>query len=107
MSKILESPTIATSPLGGWGATPALKSGIANLCEELSASLRRPSRRTLKLIDRALSYLTPFESPLANAASPSERRDLLDLVKIHRLHLSPYLDLDRIERNLRMNRCTT
>ncbi len=74
---------------------------ISKLSADLSASLRRPSSRTLRLLDRALSYLTPFESPLARTASPSERRDLLALLATHRAPLSPYLDLDRIERNLR------
>ncbi len=76
-------------------------SAIAKLSVELTASLRRPTSRTLRLIDRALSYLTPFESPLAKTASPAERRDLLALLKAHRTPLSPYLDVDKIERNLR------
>ncbi len=74
---------------------------ISELSEQLTRSLRRPSRRTLTLLDRALSYLTPFESPLAKTASPSERRDLLALLRAHRLPLSPYLDIDRVETNLR------
>ncbi len=75
---------------------------ISKLSADLSASLRRPSSSTLRLLDRALSYLLPFESPLARTASPAERRDLLELIRTHRQPLSPYLDLDRIERNLRL-----
>ena len=77
-------------------------SKVARLTADLSRSLRRPGRRTLALIDRALSYLTPFESPLARTASGAERRDLLTLLTIHRTVLSPYLDTDRIESNLRL-----
>lgn len=76
-------------------------SKVEELSCELTRSLKRPSRRTLRLLDRALSYLTPFESPRARTTSPSERRDLLALLTTHRLPLSPYLDVDRIERNLR------
>ncbi len=76
-------------------------SAIAKLSSELTASLRKPSRRTLALIDKALSYLTPFESPKASVTSASEKKDLLDLLNIHRMVLLPYLDTDRIERNLR------
>ena len=77
-------------------------SKVARLTAELSRSLRRPGRRTLALIDSALSYLTPFESPLARTASGAERRDLLTLLRVHRPVLRPYLDTDRIERNLRL-----
>ncbi len=76
-------------------------SAIAKLTADLSASLRRPTSRTLRLLDRALSYLTPFESPKASTASPAERRDLLALLATHRMPLSPYLDVDRVETNLR------
>ncbi len=76
------------------------RSSIAKLCEELSASLRKPSSRTLRLIDKALSYLLPFESPKADAASQSERQDLLTLLLTHRDILSPYLNPDRIKTNL-------
>ncbi len=76
-------------------------SKVEELSEQLTRSLRKPSRRTLTLLDRALSYLTPFESPLAKTASPSERRALLALLRAHRLPLSPYLDVDRVETNLR------
>ena len=77
-------------------------SKVARLTADLSRSLRRPGRRTLALIDSALSYLTPFESPLARTASGAERRDLLTLLRVHRPVLRPYLDTDRIERNLRL-----
>ncbi len=76
-------------------------SAIAKLSSELTASLRKPSRRTLTLIDKALSYLTPFESPKATVTSASEKKDLLDLLKAHQLVLSPYIDTDRIEWNLK------
>lgn len=77
-------------------------SKVARLTADLSRSLRHPGRRTLALIDSALSYLTPFESPLARTASGAERRDLLTLLRVHRPVLRPYLDTDRIERNLRL-----
>ena len=76
-------------------------SSIATLTEELTLSLSRPGRKTLALIDRALSYLIPFESPKASVVSSSERRDLLDLLGTHKLILTPYLDIERIESNLR------
>ncbi len=76
-------------------------SKVEELSCELTKSLKRPSSRTLRLLDRALSYLTPFESPQARTASPSERRALLALLATHRAPLSPYLDVDRIEMNLR------
>ncbi len=91
-SKVQTSKASSIPPLGGKGA--------AQLCEELSASLRKPSSRTLRLIDRALSYLLPFESPRAATASQSERQDLLTLLLTHRDILSPYLNPDRIKTNL-------
>ncbi len=74
---------------------------VAKLTEDLTRSLRRPGRKTLALIDKALSYLTPFESAKASVVSVSEKQELLELLNAHRLCLSPYLDLDRIESNLR------
>ncbi|MDE5872229.1 MAG: hypothetical protein K2H22_09850, partial [Muribaculaceae bacterium] len=46
-------------------AKPILREAptLSTLTSELSASLRRPGRKTLSLINKALSYLTPFESP--------------------------------------------
>ncbi len=76
-------------------------SKVAELTAQLSHSLKRPNRRTLSLIDKALSYLTPFESPRAQAASSSEKQDLLSLLAAHRMVLTPYIDTDRIEFNLR------
>lgn len=76
-------------------------SAIAKLTDDLKRSLKRPSSRTLRLIDKALSYLTPFESPKASVTSTSEKKDLLDLLNIHRMILTPYIDTDLIERNLR------
>ena len=73
---------------------------IPELTAELTRSLRRPPRKTLSLINKALSYLTPFESAQARTASASERDDLLLLLNTHRLVLSPYMDLDRIESHL-------
>lgn len=73
---------------------------IPELTAELTRSLRRPTRKTLSLINKALSYLTPFEQPEARTASPSERRDLLELLNTHRMILCPYMDLDRIESHL-------
>ncbi len=76
-------------------------SKVAELSAQLSRSLKRPNSRTLRLIDRALSYLTPFESPKASVTSLSEKKDLLDLLNIHRMVLTPYLDTARIEWNLK------
>ncbi len=75
-------------------------SKVCELTEQLSRSLRRPNGRTLRLLDRALGYLTPFESPRASVASPSERRDLLALLQVHCTVLSPYIDTDRVRDNL-------
>ncbi len=75
-------------------------SKVSELTAQLTRSLRSPTSRTLRLLDRALSYLTPFESPKATVTSPSERQDLLTLLNIHRDLLTPYLDTDRIESNL-------
>ncbi len=74
---------------------------ISELTVQLSKSLRRPTGRTLTLIDKALSYLTPFESAMARTASQAERKDLLNLLKTHHLVLSPYIDTARIESHLR------
>ena len=79
------------------------KTGIAALTEELARSMRRPGRKTLSLIDKALSYLTPFESAKAVVTSIAEKRDLLELVDRHRMVLSPYVDVDRVEWNLKFN----
>ena len=73
---------------------------IPELTAELTRSLRRPTRKTLSLINKALSYLTPFESAQATTTSRAERADLLHLLNTHRLVLSPYMDLDRIESHL-------
>ena len=88
------TPTISNTVSSALREIPALSA-------TLTLSLRRPGRRTLSLIDKALSYLTPFESPLARTASQSERRDLLDLLCTHRTILSPYIDINRVECNLR------
>ena len=74
---------------------------IPELTSQLTKSLRKPTARTLTLINKALSHLTPFESAGARTASASERTELLDLLTAHRLTLSPYLDLDSIETHLR------
>ena len=74
---------------------------LKELSAQLTESLCRPSPRTLRLIERALSYLSPFESSKSIVTSASEKEDLLELLDTHRLTLSPYLDLDRIESNLR------
>ena len=73
---------------------------VADLTAALSRSLRRPTGRTLSLINKALSYLIPFESPRARTVSQAERQDLLNLLTAHRLVLSPYMDIDRAESNL-------
>ena len=73
---------------------------IRELTYELSVSLRKPTRRTLSLINKALSYLIPFESGQAKVASMAERTDLLTLLNTHRMVLCPYADLDRIEWHL-------
>ena len=75
-------------------------SKVEELTLQLTRSLRRPSSRTLRLIDKALSYLHPFESPRASVTSPSEKKDLLNLLNTHRQLLSPYIDTDRIESHI-------
>ncbi|MDE7347564.1 MAG: hypothetical protein K2N48_12610 [Muribaculaceae bacterium] len=84
---------------------------ISTLTADLTRSLRRPGRKTLALIDKALSYLIPFEKPqTARSAdtlyceADTIKKDLLDLLNTHRLILSPYLDTDRVESNLRHTR---
>ena len=74
---------------------------IGALTSQLTASMKKPGARTLTLIDKALSYLTPFESAKASAVSQYEKRELLELLNTHRPLLTPYLDADRIESNLR------
>ena len=76
---------------------------IRELTYELSESLRKPTRGTLSLINKALSYLTPFESGQAKVASTAERADLLTLLNTQRMVLYPYADLDRIESHLQHN----
>ncbi|MDE6548832.1 MAG: hypothetical protein K2L22_07530 [Muribaculaceae bacterium] len=80
-------------------------SKVAELSAQLSLSLKKPGRKTLTLINKALSYLTPFEvygkQAFRPAATPAERQDLLALLDSHRMVLTPYLDVDRIESNLR------
>ena len=84
---------------------PSVKSSdqvsLQNLSAALTNSLRRPGPRTLRLIDKALALLTPFESPLALTTSAAERQELLDLLRTHRLTFCPYINVDRIESNLR------
>ncbi len=75
--------------------------GISELSAQLTKSMRRPCGRTLRLIDKALSYLVPFESAKADVASGFEKKELLGLIHTHRQTLSPYLNIDRIEWNLR------
>ena len=74
---------------------------LQTLSAALTRSLRRPGPKTLHLIDKALALLTPFESPLALTTSAAERQELLDLISTHRLTLCPYINVDRIESNLR------
>ena len=74
---------------------------IGELTRQLSLSMRKPGRKTLVLIDKALSYLTPFESGKVMASSSYEKRELLELLDTHRMVLAPYLDTDRVEWNLR------
>ncbi len=74
-------------------------SAIAKLTDDLKRSLKRPSSRTLRLIDKALSYLTPFESSLARVTSASEKKDLLDLLHRHPMVLTPYIGTDGIQSN--------
>ena len=83
-------------------AKPILREApiLKELSSQLSESLRHPTRKTLSLINKALSYLTPFESPKATVTSPSEKRDLLNLLTTHRQLLSPYIDTDRIESHI-------
>ena len=76
-------------------------SKVSTLTADLSLSLRKPGRRTLSLIDKALSYLIPFESAGARTASGTERRELLELLNAHRVVLAPYIDTDRIEYHLK------
>ncbi len=74
---------------------------ISTLTADLTRSTKRPNSRTLRLLDKALNLLHPFESPKAEVTSPSERQDLLSLLSIHRDILSPYINLDKVESNLR------
>ncbi len=74
-------------------------SKVSKLTEELSASLSKPTRKTLRLIDRAIYLLLPFENS-SICDSPEDTTALLTLLTTHRLTLSPYLDIARIERNL-------
>ena len=82
-------------------------SKVSKLNDDLSASLRRPTRRTLSLIDKAIELLLPFESscPVSkdhrSSDSGSDGADLLSLLVTHRQALSPYLDISRIESNLK------
>ena len=73
---------------------------ITALTGQLTVSLRRPTRKTLSLIDKALAYLTPFESARAQTTSPTERQELLELLNAHRMVLSPYIDTDLVAWNL-------
>lgn len=86
-------------------AKPILRSApilhTAKLSDELTRSMKRPTRRTLALIDKALAWLRPFESPSAKTTSAYEKRELLEFLAAHRTVLSPYIDTDRIEWNLR------
>ena len=99
-----EAPILRTGPATDT-AKPTLYtsrlSEIARLCSELNLALRRPGRKSLTLINKALSYLLPFESPKASVTTPTERRDLLALLTTHRMVLAPYIDTDRIEAHLR------
>ena len=80
---------------------------ISTLTADLTRSLRRPGGKTLSLIDKALALLLPFEtSHTARSANTpyceaDTLSDLLNLLTTHRLILSPYLDTDRVELNLR------
>lgn len=74
---------------------------LSQLTSQLTRSRRTPSRRTLTLINKALSYLIPFESAGARPSSSAERSELLTLLNAHRLVLAPYLDTDRIEWHLK------
>ncbi len=74
---------------------------ISTLTADLTRSAKRPTSRTLRLLDKALRLLHPFESPKAQVTSPSERQDLLTLVSIHHDLLCPYIDIDRIALNLK------
>ena len=84
-------------------AKPILREApiLKELTAQLADSLRHPTRRTLTLINKALSYLPPFERPRAAVTSAAEKRDLLALLDSHRMTFAPYLDVDRIECNLR------
>ncbi len=75
---------------------------ISTLTADLAQSAKRPGSRTLRLLDKALTLLHPFESPKALVTSPSERKDLLSLLYLHRDILSPYLDVDRVATNLKL-----
>ncbi len=75
---------------------------ISTLTADLTKSAKRPTSSTLRLLDKALHLLHPFESPKAQVASPSERQDLLSLLSLHRDILSPYIDVDRVATNLKL-----
>ena len=82
-------------------STPRSATTLKDLTSQLSVSMKRPTRRTITLIEKALSWLRPFESGKATVASLYEKRELLNLLDTHRLVLSPYIDVDRIESHLR------
>ncbi len=90
---------------------------IDQLTLQLTASLRRPTSRTLTLIEKAIRLLSPYEqAPRAHTAKPTLRPSadtaqsadtsttaLLHLLTTHRIALTPYLDTHRIESNLRLS----
>ena len=51
---------------------------VTTLTAELTRSLRRPSRKTLSLIEKALSYLTPFENMEPRASQPAHTAHTTD-----------------------------
>ena len=94
-------PSVQSSNPSEHSVKSSDQGSLPTLSAALTRSLRRPGPRTLRLIDKALALLTPFESPLALTTSAAERQKLLDLISTHRLTLCPYINVDRIESNLR------
>ncbi|MDE7350424.1 MAG: hypothetical protein K2N25_05105 [Muribaculaceae bacterium] len=75
-------------------------SAIPTLTAELTRSLRRPGRKTLRLIDKALSYLTPYENYVTNTArsanTPYCEADTLRAIDTARSANTPYCEADTL-----------
>ena len=85
-------------------------SAIPTLTAELTRSLRRPGRKTLRLIDKALSYLTPYENmelrtsqpahTARSANTPYREADTLRAIDTARSANTPYCEADTLKKDL-------